>query len=174
MTQKGNDDPRIIDLGAGTGCLLLALLHELPQATGLGVDIAPRAIEQATINAERLGLSGRAAFQVGNWLDGITGTFDLIISNPPYIAASDIPKLMPEVREYDPLAALDGGADGLDIYRHLIPQLSRFLNPDGFVVFEIGQGQAAAVSEMFRAAGFTGISAHKDLGGVERCVAAQR
>jgi release factor glutamine methyltransferase len=165
---------KILDLGTGTGCLVLALLHELPEARGLGVDIAPRAVEQALINADRLGLQNRAAFRVNNWLDGSSGTFDLIVCNPPYVVAHDIPNLMPEVREHDPLAALDGGADGLDVYRFLIPQLSRFLNPGGLAVFEAGQGQAETVSELFRIAGFTNITAHKDLGSIERCVSASK
>jgi release factor glutamine methyltransferase len=162
---------RILDLGTGTGCLLLALLHEWPEATGLGVDVAIRAVEQAMENAERLGLAGRAEFRVGDWLEGIDETFDIVVSNPPYIVSGDIPALMPDVREHDPLAALDGGTDGLDVYRHLIPRLPKFLNPNGFAVFEVGQGQAGAVRALFREAGFADITVHKDLGGIERCVA---
>jgi release factor glutamine methyltransferase len=163
---------RILDLGTGTGCLLLSLLHELPNATGLGIDIAPRAVEQAQKNAERLELDDRAIFKTSNWLEGITGRFDLIISNPPYIPANDIPNLMPDVREFDPRAALDGGKDGLDVYRLLIPQLSNFLNPEGLVIFEVGQGQVQRVSEMFKSAGFQNVSIRNDLGGTARCVAA--
>ena len=165
---------RLLDLGTGTGCLLLALLHEWPHATGLGVDIAPRAVEQAQANAKRLGLEDRAAFRANDWLDGTIETFDVIICNPPYIASAEIPALMPEVRDHDPRAALDGGEEGLAIYRLLIPQLPRFLNPQGFAVFEIGQGQAEAVCALFRQAGFRDVSTRRDLGGIERCVAAKR
>jgi release factor glutamine methyltransferase len=164
---------QILDLGTGTGCLLLALLHELPDATGVGIDIAPRAVAQATANAERLGLAHRATFQQGNWLDGVTGPFDIIVSNPPYIARDEIPTLMPEVRAHDPLAALDGGPDGLEPYRLIIPQLARFLNPAGIVAFEVGHTQATAVAELLYHAGFAQITTHQDLGGVARCVLAK-
>jgi release factor glutamine methyltransferase len=162
--------PRLLDLGTGSGCLLLALLHELPNATGLGIDAAPRALEQAQANAENLGMTSRATFKFGDWMQNIEERFDIIISNPPYIAASDIPALMPEVRDFDPRLALDGGADGLDIYRKLIPELPHHLNPNGIAVFEVGQGQADAVQKLFLAAGFKNVSTRKDLGGIERCV----
>ena len=161
---------RILDLGTGTGCLLLSLLHELPEATGLGLDIAPRAIEQAQKNAARLNVATRATFQTGLWLEGLRERFDIIISNPPYIARGDIAGLMPEVRDYDPPAALDGGVDGLDAYRLLIPQLPKFLNAKGLAVFEVGQGRATAVQNMFLQAGFDNVQAHADLGGILRCV----
>jgi release factor glutamine methyltransferase len=161
----------LLDLGTGTGCLLLALLHEWPEATGLGIDIAPRAVEQAGENAARLGLDNRAAFRVGDWLEGVEGPFDVIISNPPYIASAELDGLMPEVREHDPPAALDGGADGLDPCRLIIPQLPGFLRPGGLAVFEVGYNQAAAVASLFRQAGFINIRTRRDLGGVERCVA---
>ncbi|NTU77152.1 MAG: peptide chain release factor N(5)-glutamine methyltransferase [Alphaproteobacteria bacterium] len=161
---------RLLDLGTGTGCLLLALLHEWPEATGMGVDIAPRAVEQARANAERLGLADRATFRVNSWADGVTERFDLIISNPPYIASGEISGLMPEVRDYDPRAALDGGSDGLDVYRHLIPRLPRLLNPQGAAIFEVGQGQATAVADLLRQSGFPDVATCRDLGGVERCV----
>ncbi|MGE0108914.1 MAG: peptide chain release factor N(5)-glutamine methyltransferase, partial [Bdellovibrionales bacterium] len=136
---------KTLDLGTGTGCLLLALLHEWPETIGVGIDIAPRAIEQATANAERLGLSDRATFQQGNWLDGIKERFDLIISNPPYIRKDEILTLDNEVKNYDPLTALDGGEDGLTPYRLLIPQLKNFLTPQGTVLFEVGHTQGQAV-----------------------------
>ena len=167
---RGND-VSILDLGTGTGCLLLALLHELPDATGLGIDIAPRAVEQGTTNAKNLGLSARASFKIGNWFEDITDKFDAIVSNPPYIPAGDIPSLMPEVREHDPMQALDGGKDGLGIYRLLIPQLSQFLKPKGFAIFEVGMGQADDVAALCHRAGFVDISKYKDLNGIERCVA---
>jgi len=165
---------RILDLGTGSGCLLLALLHEWPQATGLGVDSAPRTVEQAQINAARLGLQDRATFRVNDWLQNINETFDVIVCNPPYVAASDVPALMPEVRLYDPVAALDGGAGGLDVYRRLIPQLPHRLNQDGWALFEVGQGQAAEVSGLFQKAGFNDIRICPDLGGIERCVTGKK
>ncbi len=161
---------RLLDLGTGTGCLLLSLLHEWPEATGLGIDLAPRAIEQAQENAHRLGLEKRAAFRTGNWLEGLAETFDLIVSNPPYIPAGDIETLAPEVRQYDPLLALDGGKDGLAPYRYLIPLLPAFLNPNGSVFFEIGIGQAEAVASLLKETGFTDIFTKPDLGGIDRCV----
>lgn len=163
---------RILDLGTGTGCLLLALLHELPNASGLGVDCAPRATEQARHNAEKLGLGGRAEFRVGNWAEGVAERFDCVISNPPYIPHKEIPKLMPEVRDYDPHLALDGGADGLCAYRILIPRLPDLLAPGGIAVFETGEGQMAAVSALFQRAGFKKIETRRDLGGIERCAIA--
>lgn len=166
-------NPRILDLGTGTGCLLLALLHELPDATGVGIDLAPRAVEQAQANAVQLGLESRAKFQLGNWLDGITERFDIIVSNPPYIAQGEIATLMPEVRDHDPLAALDGGTDGLEPYRLIIPHLQHVLSPNGLVAFEVGHTQAAAVTAMLRDAGLTNVTTHQDLGGVARCVLAK-
>lgn len=171
---KNTRKPRILDLGTGTGCLLLALLHELPEATGVGVDVAPRAVEQAKSNAARLGFSSRADFQVSNWLENVSGSFDAIISNPPYIPAAEIPSLMPEVRDHDPLRALDGGEDGLTCYRFLIPKLPAFLKPNAFVIFEVGTGQANDVAALLSQNGFSGLSKHKDLGGIERCVMALR
>lgn len=169
---RGND-VSILDLGTGTGCLLLALLHELPEATGVGIDIAPRAVEQARANAVGLNLANRTEFRTGNWLEGIAEKFDAIVSNPPYIPAAAIPGLMPEVREHDPMLALDGGVDGLAAYRLLAPQLPRFLKPDGFVAFEVGAGQAQDVAEICRRNGFAHIVIHKDYSGIERCVEAQ-
>lgn len=165
---------RILDLGTGTGCLLLAILHELPRATGLGIDIAPRAVEQAKENAERLGLTARAEFRMGDWVEGIDEQFDFIISNPPYITGDEISTLMPEVRDHDPWLALDGGKDGLEIYRRLIPQLPRLLKPKGFAVFEVGETQAATVRDIFVGAEFKNIAAHSDINGIERCITATR
>jgi len=163
---------RILDLGTGTGCLLLSLLHEIPEATGIGIDISSRAVEQAAQNAVLLGLSHRAVFRSGDWFEEMTETFDIIISNPPYIPSSDILALMPEVRHYDPMLALDGGKDGFTPYRFLIPQLKKFLNPNGVAAFEVGIDQAQHVADLFRQSGFTNIETRKDLGGVERCVTA--
>jgi release factor glutamine methyltransferase len=165
---------RILDLGTGTGCLLLALLHEMPRATGIGIDIDPRAAEQAQKNAAALGLGERTDFRVGNWVEGLTELFDIIISNPPYIPSKEIPTLMREVRDYDPLLALDGGEDGLAPYRLLIPQLAAFLNPRGLVAFEVGYGQARQVAELLRVSEFANVATHKDLNGIKRCITADR
>ncbi len=161
---------RVLDLGTGTGCLLLALLHEWPQATGLGIDIAPRAVEQAQQNATRLGLSDRAAFRQGNWCETLTEHFDVIISNPPYIPHGDLTSLQPEVRGHDPMAALDGGADGLAPYRHLIPLLPSLLSRGGQVLFEVGISQATSVETLLKTHGFQAVEAVHDLGGVLRVV----
>jgi release factor glutamine methyltransferase len=167
---------RLLDLGTGSGCLLLSLLHEYPGSLGLGVDREIRAIEQATINALQLNMKRRATFIVSDWFDkpdiAKRGPYDLIVCNPPYIRADEIPSLMPEVRCFDPMHALDGGNDGLNPYRTLLPQLPKYLAPNGLAVFEIGFGQAAEVSRLFAEAGLKDVSVHKDLAGIERCVAA--
>ncbi len=165
---------RILDLGVGSGCLLLALLHELPQATGLGVDRSARALVIARQNARALGLEGRAAFRSGDWGEGIAEVFDVVVSNPPYVPSDDIETLDPEVSEHEPWLALDGGADGLDCYRRLVGQLGYLVQPGGIVALEVGRGQAAAVARLVRDAGFGAVSTHKDLGGIPRVVLARR
>lgn len=142
---------RILDLGTGSGCLLLSLLHELPNATGVGVDLAPEAVKTAQENARHLNLSKRAEFMISRWGDQLTEIFDLVISNPPYIPSPEIETLMPEVRAYDPRLALDGGDDGLEAYRQLalcIPPLLNPENPDALVILEIGKGQEDAVRDL--------------------------
>lgn len=168
---------RILDIGTGTGCLLLTLLAELPRATGLGTDISAEALSTAAKNAEALGLSGRAAFELHDVLDGVAGPFDLVVSNPPYIPSGEIAGLEREVRDYDPRAALDGGADGLDIYRKIADGLEGVLNrvPRGWVIFEVGAGQADAVAVVLQQAFVktrkAKLSRYSDLGGHIRCVA---
>ena len=164
---------RLLDLGTGTGCILLALLAELPNATGMGVDLSPNAVAAAAANAARNGLDGRARFQTGNWGEGLAERFDAVVSNPPYIPSSDIATLAPEVREHDPLRALDGGADGLDAYRAIAAQLPGLLLPGGIAALEVGQGQAADVARLLDAAGLAVQGVFRDLGGVERCVLAR-
>ncbi len=159
---------RILDLGTGTGCLLLTLLAERVLASGTGIDVSDAALAVARGNATALGLADRAAFQVGNWLDGITGQFDLVISNPPYIPAAEIPLLQPEVRDHEPRLALVGGDDGLDPYRHICPELGARLAPDGVAVFEFGMGQARQVAAIAQASGLVSVQTVRDLGGIER------
>jgi len=172
IVRKWQKPLRLLDLGTGSGCLLLSLLHEIPHATGLGIDIAPRAIEQAQANARILQLQDRAQFQTGNWFMGLTEKFHVILSNPPYITRGDIEGLMPEVRNYDPPAALDGGADGLDAYRHIIPAAKAYLKPGGLIAFEIGIGQAGDVATLLSNAGYHDIGSHDDLSGHQRCITA--
>lgn len=165
---------RMIDFGAGSGCLLLALLHELPSATGVGIDVSPPALAIARDNAERLGLSSRCIFRLGSWGKGIEGTFDILISNPPYIESGVVPGLEPEVAHYDPLLALDGGADGLDAYRALIPDMARLAAKGGFAALEVGMGQDVAVRRLLAEAGFGEIAVMPDLGGIGRVVTGRK
>ncbi|MDB5360489.1 MAG: hemK [Rhodospirillales bacterium] len=165
-----NSALNIIDFGTGTGCLLLALLSELPHSFGLGVDRSEAAARVAAGNARRLGLAGRAQFIVGDWAGALSGPVDLIVSNPPYIPAGDIARLEPEVREHDPLTALAGGADGLDPYRVLAPETARLLRPGGHVILEVGQGQADAVAGLGVATGLVLRELRADLGGIARAV----
>ena len=167
----------MLDLGTGTGCILLTLLAELPAATGVGVDISPEALVVAQENAARLGVADRAKFVVGNWGTELTGPFDLIVSNPPYIRHGDLTGLAPEVIAYDPVLALDGGPEGLDAYGDILTSLPP-LAADGAVLFEVGSGQADAVSALLAAklsvgqfGNSGGISRRwKDLAGTERVV----
>ncbi|MBN9560686.1 MAG: peptide chain release factor N(5)-glutamine methyltransferase [Alphaproteobacteria bacterium] len=159
----------ILDLGTGTGCLLLAALMEFPAAFGVGVDVAPDAARLAARNAADLGLSARAAFLVGDWAAPLGGRFELILSNPPYIETSAIPTLMPEVRQHEPAGALDGGPDGLDAYRRIIPAFTELLAPSGAAILEVGQGQAAPVANMAEHCGFMATT-RADLAGIPRAV----
>ena len=160
---------RILDLGTGTGCLLLAALTEFPWAFGVGVDRAEGAARLARDNARRLGLDDRGAFVCGDWDDPLDGRFDLVLSNPPYIESDAIAGLMPEVARYEPRSALDGGADGLAAYRQLVPALKTQLDPGGIAVLEVGAGQDSAVMALAKARGFT-TSVRADLAGTPRAV----
>lgn len=160
----------ILDLGTGTGCLLLALLKEFPSAFGIGLDRNPDAAALARQNAIRLGLAGRAAFIAGDWTRSISGRFDLIVSNPPYIASTAIDTLMPEVGQYEPRTALDGGSDGYDAYRAILPDLPRHLEPGGSAILELGQGQASQVTDLAGEAGLA-VSLRLDLAGIPRAIA---
>jgi release factor glutamine methyltransferase len=163
---------RIADLGTGSGALLIALLTELPNATGIGTDISRDALAAAHDNAERLGVAARAEFTVCDFGTPLAGTFDLVVSNPPYIASADIDTLSPEVRR-DPRRALDGGADGLDCYRTIAGQVPKLLKPNGDLVVELGIDQELAVAALFRTAGLTPSRARSDLSGIPRALHAR-
>jgi release factor glutamine methyltransferase len=164
---------RVLDLGTGTGCLLLALLHELPAAAGLGVDRSDEALAVARANAADLRLADRAAFRRSSWGEGLRESFDLVISNPPYIPAAEIDRLMPEVARYEPRLALDGGPDGLARYREIAGGMRRLLRPDGWLVLEIAGGQGDSVAAVFAAAGLRCVAARRDLAGSDRCLVMQ-
>lgn len=165
---------RIIDIGTGSGCLLVTLLAELPHATGLGTDIDPGALQVAQRNARRHGVGSRADWTLARSLTGIGGAFDLVVANPPYVPTGTIDELEPEVRKYEPRAALDGGADGLQVYREIAADLAR-VAPDGWAVFEVGKDQAGSVSGLLASVRvgkqLPQIRTFRDLNGVDRCVA---
>jgi len=160
---------RILDLGTGPGTLLLAALAEWPGATGLGVDQSDVALDYARRNAATLGLADRATFMLGNWADGVIGPFDLILANPPYIGTTEV--LPREVAEHEPGAALFAGADGLDDYRTIVPQLAPLLGDGGAAILEIGATQSDPVTELLVEQGFT-VTLQKDLGGNPRALVA--
>jgi release factor glutamine methyltransferase len=161
---------RCLDLGTGTGCLLLALLTELPGATGVGTDISPAAARVASANAAKLGLAERAQFVVTSWDEGLAGQFDIIVSNPPYIRTAELETLEPDVRLHEPRLALDGGADGLAAYRALAPRLLHRLAPGGLGILEVGDGQAEQVELIMRDAGLVMLGHRTDLAGRNRCI----
>jgi release factor glutamine methyltransferase len=166
---------RILDLGTGTGCLLLALLSERPRAWGVGVDLSPAAARMAARNAARLGLGRRAHFVCADWGAALRGPFHLVLANPPYIGTGDLRDLQPEVRLHDPPLALDGGADGLDAYRAIVGDLARLLAPGGLAVLELGAGQAAQVAPLARDAGLALAGPpRRDLAGIERALCLTR
>jgi release factor glutamine methyltransferase len=166
---------RIADIGTGSGAILLALLSELPDAFGVGTDVSVAALRTASRNAARLGFASRAAFIACDYAAALSEPFDLIVSNPPYIRSADIAGLATEVRDHDPIVALDGGADGLDAYRQLIPQAARRLAQGGVLVVEAGQGQSGDIGELMTAAGLTLQKPPKaDLAGVHRAVAGRK
>lgn len=162
---------RIVDLGTGSGAILLALLSELPNATGFGGDVSAAASKAARDNARNLGIA-RAHFFAGDMAAALAGPFDLIVSNPPYIASGDIAALDAEVSAYDPRRALDGGADGLDFYRAIAAAAPALLAPDGLLIVELGAGQAAAVAALFAAVGLAPRPPRPDLNGVPRALIA--
>ena len=176
LAQIGNRDAarQILDLGTGSGCLLLSLLSELPAARGLGVDRSAAALAVARRNAEQLGLTGRAEFLESNWGADVTGRFDLIVANPPYVRTGDWDELAPEIRAFEPKEALLAGPDGLAAYRALAPDLARLLEQDGVACLEIGQGQGPTVSEILQRHRLRLVGSRGDLAGIERCLVLRR
>lgn len=161
---------RVLDLGTGSGALLLAALAEYPAALGVGVDRSPAALSVARANAGRCGLADRALFVCGDWASSLRGTFDLVLANPPYVRTSDILALEPEVRDHDPRAALDGGPDGLDAYRAILADLPRSLASTGVAVLELGAGQAADVAALAGESGLAAAELRQDLGRIPRAI----
>lgn len=176
LGRAGSDSLRLLDMGTGSGCLLLACLSELGSATGLGIDINPDVIAMAMYNADVLGLAKRANFIVADFTASLNGLgyFDIILSNPPYIPSAQIASLSPEVAKHEPLLALDGGLDGLGCWRKLIPEMTKLLSAQGRVFVEIGAGQRADVITLAQAAGFSVDGVFADLSGIERCLALSR
>ncbi len=168
---KRTDEPwRILDLGTGSGCLLITLLHELKGATGVGVDLEERALEMARLNALTNKVEARALFYQGNWGAELSGSFDIIVSNPPYIPLKDKSTLDKNVSEFDPALALFGGDDGLECYRFLRGDIKRLLSPHGIAVLEIGGGMREGVEALFQASGFSTLFILKDLENRERAI----
>jgi release factor glutamine methyltransferase len=161
---------RILDLGAGTGAIIVTLLAEAPSCTGLAVDISPEALEIATQNAQLHHVADRLELHCSNWFERVDGRFDLIVSNPPYIAATDIAALAPDVRNFDPRTALDGGVDGLEAYRKIAADAGSHLKPSGSIIVEIGAGQHDAVVTIFASHGFALAGVRRDLEGHLRCL----
>lgn len=168
---------RILDLGVGSGCLLLTLLREFPNARGVGIDASAEALEVARANADALGVGPRSTLMAGDWRQPawagrLGGPFDLLVSNPPYIEAAAIDGLMPDVARFEPRLALDGGPDGLVAYRAIAAAAAGLVVPGGRVLVEAGDGQATEISTFFRSAGFAVEAPWKDLGGIDRVVSA--
>lgn len=164
----------ILDLGTGTGCLIISLLKEYPNAYGVAVDQSAGALEMARKNASTHGVADRLKCHQGDWFAGIKGAFDIIISNPPYIADLEYETLDENVKNYDPLKALVAGKEGLDCYKTIIPAAPAFLNKGGLLVLEIGYGQCDSVQRLMIKYGFHNIHAYKDLAGIERCLVGQK
>lgn len=166
---------RLVDLGTGSGAILLAILSERKSATGLGIDSSEAALRVAKENALRCKLADRCELGLGNWAEGLAdNAFDLAVSNPPYIASAVLETLEPEVKDFEPRLALDGGADGLDCYRLLVPELFRILKPGGHACVEIGYDQADAVAGLFTRAGFADVVLRRDLAGNSRVIAGHK
>lgn len=168
----GCRQPRFVDLGTGSGCIAVAMALHCPAARGLATDLSGAALEVAAVNARTYGVEGRLNFARGEWYAAVPAAerFDLVVSNPPYIAAAEIPDLPPEVREHDPKLALDGGGDGLEALRAVVAGAGKYLKPGGMLAVEIGASQAASVAALARAAGFGTITTRQDLAGHDRVI----
>jgi len=174
-TRHGNDPIRIADIGTGSGAILLALLSELPNAWGIGTDISEAALRTARVNAARLGFAARAAFVACDYVSALSGAFDLVVSNPPYIRSGEITTLAVEVRDHDPRRALDGGTDGLDAYRRLVPESTRLLVPGGSLVLEVGHDQSDDVEAFLTRTGLELPGPPRlDLAGIRRAVTGRK
>ncbi len=175
LARANRDAPlRLLDLGTGSGCLLLALLSELPSGFGMGVDFSPGAAEAARRNARLLGLGARARFFVGDWGGALAERFEVIVANPPYIATPALAELPREVSRYDPGLALDGGQDGLCAYRSIAQDASNLMAPSSLLAVEIGAGQASSVAAIFSNNGLYVEAIERDLAGHERCLVARQ
>ncbi|MEA2950183.1 MAG: release factor glutamine methyltransferase [Alphaproteobacteria bacterium] len=173
LSDRREDQLHLLDLGVGSGALLCALLTEFGAARGIGVDISADAADVAQGNLDACGLSLRAEIRVGDWTSGLDGRFDLIVSNPPYIPTADLAGLPREVRDFDPWLALDGGIDGLAAYRRILTESRRILAPRGWLLVELGMGQATDVTAIANQCGFTDCVTYQDLAGADRVVAAR-
>jgi release factor glutamine methyltransferase len=174
LARRRNETLRLLDLGSGSGALLCALLAELPEAFGVAVDLSPHALLATRANLARCGLSARAAILRGLWGRSLGSTFDLVVTNPPYVKSGDIDQLSPEVRLHDPRLALDGGVDGLSSIRDIAADLPPLLAPEGVAVLEVGLGQAREAASLLAAAGLVDAGTRRDAGGRERAVAGRR
>lgn len=161
---------RVLDLGTGSGCILLTLLAERPQARGVGVDLSQPALAVAARNADALGVAGRVELLLSDWFGAVSGRFDLIVANPPYVSAGEMAGLEPEVRQWEPRVALTDEADGLGAYRRIVPEASGFLRSGGRLIVEIGHRQGGDVAKMFDNAGLSGVRTGQDLSGHDRFV----
>ena len=170
--EDNNATLSILDLGTGSGCLLLTLLSELKNATGLGIDVSASAIKVANENATNLSLNNRATFLKSDWFEKLSKTkkFDLIIANPPYIGLNEKPELTPEVCEHEPYSALFAGEEGLDDYRIIAADISSYMSEKSIIILEIGYRQSSAVKDIFEQKGFKNIDVFQDLGGRDRCL----
>ena len=170
LFQVHNKKVRILDLGTGTGCLLISLLKEMTNAEGVGIDQSSDALKTAAKNAAHHKVLDRAQFIQSDWFQNVVGTFDIIISNPPYISEQDFKSLDKNVKDYDPKRALVGGGDGLDCYREIVGTAKTFIKAGGVLVLEAGYAQAPHISKLLSQQGYQNISIYKDLAGIERCI----
>jgi len=169
---KNKADPRILDLGTGSGAIAISILAEIEEARGDAVDLSGAALKIAKENAAAHNVETRLTFHEGSWFAPVSGHYDIILSNPPYITAAAMNELDVEVAAFDPDLALHGGEDGLSAYRAIIAEAGRYLKPNGILLFEIGYDQGSSVSDLLKGAGFTDISIHKDLAGHDRMIKA--